>query len=256
MPGGGQLLIATGHESVTVTAGGATPGDYVRVTVSDSGKGMTNDVLARALEPFFTTKGPASSGLGLSQVYGLARQSGGTVRIASAPGAGTAVTLLLRRSTVMAATPDLQPDRTTAGALFAQLHVMVVDDDPAVRRVTVDMLHDLGCYIVEASCAEAALALLDAAAEEVDLLLVDYMMPGLNGIELAREVRKRGIDAPIVLATGYAEPGGSGDGHAGLLNARLSKPFTITELQTVLLRLHGHPRQSARTPPVHGQLHG
>jgi signal transduction histidine kinase/CheY-like chemotaxis protein len=240
MPRGGELLIATGHDSVTdAAAAGVPPGDYVRVTVSDTGAGMTSDVQARAFEPFFTTKGPAGTGLGLSQVHRVARQSGGTVRIASAPGAGTTVTLLLRRAP--AAAQDPPKDRAAAAALLAGLRVLVVDDDAAVRRVTVDMLHDLRCDVVEASCAAQALALLDGPARTVDLQLIDYLMPEMNGMELARAIRARGIATPIVLATGYAELHEAADGHAALPDARLNKPFTITELRTVLLRLRPPP---------------
>jgi signal transduction histidine kinase/CheY-like chemotaxis protein len=274
MPTGGQLVIGTAHETVPERGpaaanaepgsrapgdppldrqvlgdpapGDPAPGDYVRITVSDSGCGMTPEVLARAFEPFFSTKGTGSSGLGLSQVYGLARRSGGTLRIASLPGEGTTVSLLLRRAPDPAPPPptpmEQQRPRSAAPALAPRLRVLIVDDDVAVRRVTVDMLHDLGCEVIEASCAEEALALLDGAAARFGLLLVDYAMPGMNGIQLARAVRDLGVVAPIVLATGYAELDDHLDTCADLTDAVLPKPFTITELENVLLR----PRAGAK----------
>jgi signal transduction histidine kinase/ActR/RegA family two-component response regulator len=252
MPAGGQLVIGTAHETVpggpppigNTEPSDPAPGDYIRITVSDSGCGMTPEVLARAFEPFFSTKGTGSSGLGLSQVYGLARQSGGTVRIASLPGEGTTVSLLLRRAPDPVPPPanPMEQPRARSAPPAPRLRVLIVDDDVAVRRVTVDMLHDLGCEVVEASCAEEALALLDGAAARFGLLLIDYAMPGMNGIRLARAVRDLGVVAPIVLATGYAQLDDPADTYADLTDAVLSKPFTITELQTVLLR----PRAGAK----------
>ena len=260
MQDGGVLLITTDHETVaeSVTSDAESrdlaAGDYVRITVGDTGCGMTQDVLARAFEPFFSTKGPAGSGLGLSQVYGLASQSGGTVRIASTPGAGTKVALLLRRAPLGMVPAELSRDRATAQRPVPRLRVMVVDDDAAVRRVTVDMLHDLGCDVLEASCADDALTLLDGTAEKIGLLLIDYVMPGRNGIELARAVRERGIAVPIVLATGYAELADPGDSHAKLLDALLRKPFIIAQLQATVLRLHSRAHPPAQAVPMQGAM--
>jgi CheY-like chemotaxis protein len=197
---------------------------------------MTPDVLRCAFDPFFTTKGSSGSGLGLSQVYGMVRQSGGTVRVASAPGEGTRVVLLLPRAASPAeAAPAL---RSAPGARrgAARSLVLVVDDDHAVRAVTVEMLKDLGYETVEASGGAAALALLGDRQEMPDVILLDYAMPGMNGLQLARALRERGIAAPVAMVTGYAELADS-EGKPNPLDALLRKPFTIRELDALLARL-------------------
>jgi signal transduction histidine kinase/CheY-like chemotaxis protein len=257
MPEGGDLLIATGHETVTeAAAAGPAPGDYVRITVRDTGCGMTPAVQARAFEPFFSTKGASGTGLGLSQVYGLAHQSGGTVRLSSTPGQGTEVTLLLPRAHGPAVPSERPRPRDDTRPEDPRLLVMVVDDDAAVRQVTADMLRDLNCDVIEASGAGEALALLDSSPRAITLLLLDYMMPGQNGIDLARAVRARGIGAPLVLATGYAELGDSLESYKTLINALLPKPFTITELQAVLLRLRIRTNADGNVAALRGQMHG
>jgi len=242
MPDGGQLTVRT--TNLTVMAGNhaasdnhLAPGAYVQVCISDTGTGMSPEVRARAFDPFFTTKGPgAGSGLGLSQVYGMARQSGGNVTIDSAPGEGTRVTLSLPRAMASdePGTPaednliDL-PRPGTPGEL-----ILVVDDDNAVRQVTVEMARDLGCDVAQASGGEQALTLVDKLVPK--LILLDYAMPGMNGLQLARALRERGVNAPIALVTGYAELS-EADVAAGELAGLLRKPFTIRELQALLMQL-------------------
>jgi signal transduction histidine kinase/CheY-like chemotaxis protein len=255
MPEGGQLTLSTGHETVlATTVNGPAPGEYVRITVGDTGSGMTPEVLARAFEPFFSTKGLAGSGLGLSQVYGLAHQSNGTVRIASVPGQGTQVALLLPRAAA-AAEPARQPRDSDTPATFHDLHILLIDDDPAVRQVTAEMLHNLGCQVTQASSAEQALALLDGNAGRVGLLLIDYVMPGMNGIDLAREVRRRGLDMPLLLQTGYAELGDRADAGDVPVDGVLTKPFTIRELRTALLRLRARFTAPDAVVKLHGPVH-
>jgi signal transduction histidine kinase/CheY-like chemotaxis protein len=250
MPDGGRLTVRTSN--VTVVAGGRSnsdnelaPGPYVQVCISDTGTGMTPEVKARAFDPFFTTKGPgAGSGLGLSQVYGMARQSGGSVSIDSTPGEGTSVTLSLPRamaaeeSDAAEATPADLPRTGMSGEL-----VLIVDDDNAVRQVTVEMARDLGCEVAQASGGEQALALVEKLTPR--LILLDYAMPGMNGLQLARALRERGLTAPIALVTGYAELS-EADVHAGELAGLLRKPFTIRELQALLTQL----RASAHAEPA------
>ncbi|MBS0559154.1 MAG: response regulator [Proteobacteria bacterium] len=256
MPDGGELTIATGRERVPErSADGLAAGDYVRVSVRDTGCGMPPDVLARAFEPFFTTKGPSGTGLGLSQVYGLARQSDGTVRISSTPGEGTEVVLLLPRARDAAESADRPRDRAAASPPMPRLAVLVVDDDAAVRHVAVEMLVALGCEVMQAGGAEEALHLLDTT-EGIGLLLIDYVMPGMNGLDLAREVRRRGIGIPMVLETGYAELGEGAEADASLLEAVLHKPFTIRELQSMLLRVHGARVAQGNVVPLRGAMHG
>jgi signal transduction histidine kinase/CheY-like chemotaxis protein len=241
MPDGGRLTVRTSNLTIVAgiqsSADHLTPGFYVQVCISDTGTGMSPEVKARAFDPFFTTKGPgAGSGLGLSQVYGMARQSGGNVTIESAQGEGTRVTLSLPRAVAVeetGAAPDEPlidlPRPGTPGEL-----ILVVDDDHAVRQVTVEMARDLGCDVAQASGGEQALALIDKLTPK--LILLDYAMPGMNGLQLARALRDRGVTAPIALVTGYAELSES-DVAAGELAGLLRKPFTIRELQGLLTQL-------------------
>jgi signal transduction histidine kinase len=210
MPRGGVLTIEIANTRIgpprhenEPAEGEPTEGDYVAITLRDNGIGMTTDVLARAFEPFFTTKSPGSgSGLGLSQVYGTARQLGGGVRIDSAPDLGTSVTIYLPRSSVMAEPPQIPaviPSTASQGA------VLVVDDDPAVRTTTVEVLRDLGYDLREAGGGEEALDLL-RRDNQIEVLLTDVVMPGMNGAELARlaaDVRPR---LTILFMSGYADP--------------------------------------------------
>lgn len=252
---GGRLTIGTANVNVGTQAGGIAdgdliPGSYVQIRISDTGIGMSPEVKARAFDPFFTTKGPSGgSGLGLSQVYGMARQSGGTVTIDSAPGEGTRVTLFLPRA-MMLETPQLsRPPADLIGlpAPGSPLDlILVVDDDNAVRQVTVEMARDLGCEVAQAAGGEQALALMDKLVRPPKLILLDYAMPGMNGLQLARELRNRGVRAPIALVTGYAELS-EADVAAGQLAGLLRKPFTIRELQGLLVQLRAAAEDDAST---------
>ena len=251
MPEGGCLTVRT--VNVTVGYDGSqpgsdndlTPGSYVQVCISDTGTGMTPDVKARAFEPFFTTKGPSGgSGLGLSQVYGMARQAGGAVTIDSAPGQGTQVRLTLPRAMVSSEIeigPMENHPGMTAPVTPGEL-ILIVDDDNAVRQVTVEMARDLGCEVVQASGGEQALALIEKLTPK--LILLDYAMPGMNGLQLARAMRERGVSAPIALVTGYAELS-EADVAAGELSGLLRKPFTIRELQGLLAQLRAAAQAEA-----------
>ncbi len=258
MPEGGQLTITAANEMITDRAApdDPEPGDYVRVSIADTGTGMTPEVLRRAFDPFFTTKGPGGSGLGLSQVYGVARQSGGTVRITSATGEGTTVALLLPR-----AAAAVKPDAARRGADALRRAdpptlVLVVDDDPAVRQVTMEMLKDLGYDVAEAPAGSDALALLDGEASGASIVLLDYAMPGMNGLQLARAIRDRQLTMPIVLATGFAELADPADADATLLDGLLRKPFSIRELQTTLTRVRGRRHAVSNVVPLRAPKRG
>ena len=235
MSEGGKLIIVTANETLTEAEDGAKPGDYVRVDVIDDGTGMTDEVRARAFEPFFTTKGPAGSGLGLSQVYGIAQQSGGTVRLHSVLGRGTTVSVLLPRTAAeqeeVAAFGD--PRRLTKN-----LTVLLVDDDLPVRQATAEMLMEFGCTVVEADSGEEALRILrDPGDYNLGLLMVDYAMPGLTGVQVAIVARNLGYAFPILLITGYAEFGDASEPGVDLLGGVLRKPFSAQDLESTLARL-------------------
>jgi signal transduction histidine kinase len=225
---GGRLTVRTENVGLGEPDRPEDPpgGEYVLVEVRDTGEGMSPEVLAKVFEPFFTTKEVGKgSGLGLSQVYGLAKQSGGGVRIESAPGEGASVQVYLPRSYAAPAWTDSVVGVRPQGGI-ADHRVLVVDDDEAVREVTAGFLLDLGYSVVEAGSGGAALEVLDRQ-EEIELLLLDFAMPGMNGAELAREARARRPKLPIVFLTGYA------DAQALPQLGReeiLCKPFNLNEL--------------------------
>ena len=232
MPEGGKLTIST-----SVTCEPFCPelddGDYVRISLSDTGQGMAPDVLERAIEPFFTTKPfGKGTGLGLAQVYGIARQSGGTVRIESREGVGTTVHIflpLVDRAT--AATQDGSAKRVPAGMEAGPpARILIVDDDPDVRAFLAGTIADFGHQTLQAADGADALALLDRNAP--DLMLVDFAMPGMNGAVLARSARERFPDLPIIFVTGFAES----DQLDGVLAdvPVLRKPFGIAALAAAL----------------------
>ncbi|HYD99665.1 MAG TPA: PAS domain S-box protein [Alphaproteobacteria bacterium] len=229
MPAGGELTIATALRRIG-DDGELRPGDYVELSVADTGTGMPPDVAARAFDPFFTTKGVGKgTGLGLSQVYGIARQAGGTARIESRPGAGTTVRVFLPR--IEAEAPPDAEAAADAQAAAGAATILVVDDDPDIRRVLVDSLDMLGYRVVEAADGPSGLAALDSAPP--DLLMVDFAMPGMNGAEVARAARARHPGLPIVFASGYADTAAI-EAAAGPDAPVLRKPFRIDELQAVL----------------------
>jgi len=230
MPEGGDLTIAT---AVRRTRGDAelAAGEYVDLSVADTGSGMPAEVAARAFDPFFTTKGVGKgTGLGLSQVYGMARQAGGTVRIESRPGAGTTVRICLPR-TAAPARAGAEPEPSAAMAVESAATILVVDDDPDIRRMLAASLDALGYRVLEAEDGPSGLAALDGGAP--DLVVVDFAMPGMNGAEVAKAVRERRPELPIVFASGYADTAAI-EAVAGKDAAVLRKPFRIDQLQAVL----------------------
>jgi CheY-like chemotaxis protein len=178
-------------------------GDYVALSLSDSGVGIPENALKRVFEPFFTTKGVGrGTGLGLSQVYGFARQSGGHVEIGSVPGAGTTVTLYLPRS-LMAVTP-LSAEQVSSESLRGEGTILLVEDNPEVADVSAMLLEQLGYAVRHVDRPAAAL---DILSRERDVLLVlsDIVMPGdTDGLALAREIRDRHPSLPVLLMTGYS----------------------------------------------------
>jgi signal transduction histidine kinase/CheY-like chemotaxis protein len=234
---GGTLTVETANVALGAPERLEEPaaGDYVMVAVRDTGEGMSPEVLSRVFEPFFTTKEVGKgSGLGLSQVYGLAKQSGGGVRVDSRPGEGTSVEVYLPRSAVE---PFLQvvADIEAEAEPPQDRKVLVVDDDSAVREVTAGILSSLGYRVIEAGSGGAALEVLDQN-EEIDLMLIDFAMPGMNGAEVAREARVRRPQLPILFVTGYADTTTlASPGDDGVLR----KPFREEELAAKLRMVLG-----------------
>ncbi len=237
MPDGGTLTIETTREP-HAGAPDLAEGDYVRISVADTGLGMSADVLSRATEPFFSTKPfGKGTGLGLAQVYGIARQSGGTVRIESEEGKGTTVHILLPDAKApMAEHGEHGLAAPAAPAQTASARIMVVDDDAGVRAFVTDTLESFGHMVVACDCGPAALAALDSAAP--DLVLIDFTMPGMNGAELARELRRLRPGVPVAFVTGYAETEQIERALGGAAPV-LRKPFGIGELAALVGALVG-----------------
>ena len=181
------------------------PGEYVVVAVCDTGYGMSDDIRAKAFEPFFTTKEVGKgTGLGLSQVLGFAKQSGGGVRIESRAGEGTTVKVFLPRAAREARPESLGPIVAGAPRRRDGMVVLLVDDDTAVREITAEILREANFHVIEAGSGGAGLEALDRT-EKVDVLLVDFAMPGMNGAEVAREAQQRRPGLPTLFVTGYAD---------------------------------------------------
>jgi signal transduction histidine kinase len=226
MPGGGALTVHAARVAPDAVPAELTAGAYVRIAVTDTGEGMSDEIIAKVFEPFFTTKGVGKgTGLGLSQVYGMAQQSGGTARVTSTPGMGTTVEIWLR----VAEAPEGTLEVTErAGPRLAQAgtRILVVEDDHLVRQSMVESLEALGYVVTPAGDGEAGLR--ELQRERPHLMITDYLMPGMTGAEL---VRRASIDypgLPMIISTGYADMEAVdkviGDNYV------LRKPFALSEL--------------------------
>jgi CheY-like chemotaxis protein len=190
-----------------------------------------DEVAERAFEPFFTTKGLSGSGLGLSQVFAMVRESGGTVQLVTAPGRGTSLTLLLPRAAEM---PKLDRPHVVERRPQSKLPVLVADDDPEVLQVTAEMLSQLGYSVTVANCGLEALELLEG---EPAIVVLDYAMPSMTGLDVATAMRARGFTGPIILATGYADLSESEQLELDALQGVLNKPYSIRDLETLMTRV-------------------
>jgi PAS domain S-box-containing protein len=204
MPNGGELNFASRPLKVQGDAD-LEDGDYIELTISDTGVGMPAEVAERAFEPFFTTKEVGKgTGLGLSMVYGMARQSGGTARIESTPGKGTSVKLLFRKAEEMALEAAAAAEEPVSASVpMAPLSVLVIDDDPDVRSFVVAALEEQGYRVREASNGRDGLASIEQ--ETPDLVVLDFIMPGLSGADVARRILDKRPDQPILFVSGYSE---------------------------------------------------
>jgi signal transduction histidine kinase/ActR/RegA family two-component response regulator len=238
MQEGGSLTIETGNAFLDdaycrAQADEVRPGQYVQVSVTDTGTGMTPNVIAKAFDPFFTTKPTGQgTGLGLSMVYGFVKQSNGHVRIYSEPGDGTTFKIYLPRYRGRAEDADLATDTNSSDEFRAEAGetVLVVDDEPTVRMLVMETLEDLGYDAIEANDGSAGLAVLQSEAR-VDLLVTDVGLPGLNGRQLAEAARVTRPGLKVLFMTGYAHNAAIGQGTAldpGM--EIMTKPFALDDL--------------------------
>ena len=235
---GGTLTVSTRNVGLgqPVHPEDPPPGEYIEICVRDTGSGMTPEVRAKAFEPFFTTKEIGKgSGLGLSQILGFAKQSGGGVHVNSKIGEGTSICIYVPRA-------DRAPERTNGGEIsatdaraLAGARILLVDDDNAVRDVTAEALRELGYEVLEAGSGGAALEVLEGL--DIDLLIIDLAMPGMSGAQLATRVRANSPDLPILFVTGFADRSLLADVSEAHI---VGKPFAPGELaakaQSALLR--------------------
>jgi len=244
MPGGGTIRISARNETVTIERDGLKPGNYVCVAVADNGTGMDSETLAKAAEPFFTTKGIGKgTGLGLPMVLGTAEQLGGRLEIESQLGKGTTAMLwlpALQASSAHLALPvaaDKHIDATPS------MRVLAVDDDALVLMNTVALLEDLGHQVVEASSGREALKIMNEDAA-FDMVITDQAMPLMTGSQLIAELSSQWPDIPIILATGYSELPENLPQHV----RRLGKPFWQNDLERAIAEVRAGRRNTLETP--------
>ncbi len=243
MPLGGTLLIETRNlRAATNTIPRELGGrDCIGISVRDTGSGMTEEVLHSAVEPFFTTKEVGKgSGLGLSQVYGMVQQSNGALHIESKIGMGTAVHLYLPRGAAESDDLDAASDEEAADQTAAR--ILVVDDDPGVREITVQMLRQLGYGVTEVENGPAALDALSRGAA-YDLMVIDVAMPGLTGIETVKRARQRCPFLRVLYVTGYVDMAGAEPQTGG--DPLINKPFKLIDLTNGVRRAINHAPSGA-----------
>ncbi len=233
MDGSGEVTISVAAESVELDhPAGLKPGGYVRVCISDTGKGMDEATISRAIEPFFSTKGVGQgTGLGLSMAHGLASQLGGALTIESKPGAGAHISIWLPES-IDSAISGRSPQRSHVRGAEAGV-VLLVDDEPHIRAITAEMLTELGFEVREANSSEAALSAVQEGLAP-DILVTDHLMPGMTGVELAYAVQAILPDTRALIISGFAEV----ESLDASLN-RLAKPFVQSDLACALAELRG-----------------
>ncbi|MGB9065008.1 MAG: PAS domain S-box protein, partial [Pseudolabrys sp.] len=231
MPDGGDIILAAREESVAAAHKGLEAGNYIRVSVTDTGEGMDEETLGRATEPFFTTKGVGKgTGLGLSMVHGFAEQSGGRLILRSQKDRGTTAELWL--PVAKASVQPVTPAQAAPAKTVQPLTILAVDDDALVLMNTVSMLEDLGHAVFEAYSGKEALEIL-RREDSIDLVVTDQAMPKMTGTELAKVIRSEWPDIPVLLATGYADLGPRDD--IGL--PKLTKPFFQRDLSAAIVRM-------------------
>jgi signal transduction histidine kinase/CheY-like chemotaxis protein len=233
MPDGGKLTIETANahldDEYAIAHSGIPAGQYVLIAITDTGVGMPPEVIERAFDPFFTTKTGLGTGLGLSQVYGFVRQSGGHVKIYSEVGEGTTIKIYLPRYFGADAERTEAARRVPLPTNDGSVSVLVVEDEEGVRMHAVEALNELGYKVFEAESGTAALKVLDTNSD-IDILFTDVVMPDMNGRRLAEEVTRRRPSIKVLYTTGYTR---NAIVHNGMLDpgvSLLSKPFTLEQL--------------------------
>ena len=249
MPDGGSLMIETNNQWLderSARARDVPSGQYVTLSVTDTGVGMTPAVIARAFDPFFTTKPlGAGTGLGLSMTYGFARQSGGQVRIYSELGRGATVCLYLPRYIGVAEAIEAPPDLSTIAHAIQGETVLVIDDEPLVRMLVTDVLRELGYAAIEAADGPTGLKILKSAVR-IDLLITDIGLPGgMDGGQVAEEARKLRPDVKVLFITGFGEKAAVSHGHIEAGMSLLTKPFAMEALASRVKGLLVHVEPSA-----------
>jgi CheY-like chemotaxis protein len=242
MPDGGRLTFETSNTHLdaadVASEPGLEPGDYVRLAVTDTGTGMPPEVLARAVEPFFTTKPVGQgTGLGLSQLYGFIQQSGGLVRIESEVGRGTSVRLYLPRhggAEETTAAPKRSPEPSPQVPMTGT--VLIVEDEAIVRLLLVEALEEQGYTVLEAETGSAALTLV-ASSQRIDLLATDVGLPGINGRQLAEMARSLRPDLKVLFLTGYAYNAALDKEVLGPNTQLLSKPVALEAFCATVQRM-------------------
>jgi len=239
MPSGGTVTVLMENRDLPADNwAGVSPGDFVLLSVSDTGTGIAPDELEKVMEPFFTTKEPGKgSGLGLSMVYGFAKQSNGAFRLSSELGAGTTAELWLPRAPGEALIPDEQHRAEAPSTALRTLRILLVDDHAEVRGTMAAVLADLGHEVVEAANGADALETLEAGDCGYDLMISDYAMPNLSGTDFLRRARELCPDVPALIITGYAEGEAISDRPEGV--EIVQKPFTRRDLGNALARVCG-----------------
>jgi CheY-like chemotaxis protein len=234
MPDGGRLTIETQNTDIddryVADHPGLAAGQYVLIAVTDTGGGMGSEVIAKAFDPFFTTKEVGrGTGLGLSQVYGFVKQSGGHVKIYSEPGQGTTVKIYLPRHTGEASTAEERGAREPLAMGDESDLILVVEDDPAMRRFSTDALRELGYPVLEAADAETALGLIKTRPD-IAMMFTDVVMPGMNGAKLNEAALRIRPDLKVLFTTGYTRNAVVHNGVLDLGVELIGKPFTIEAL--------------------------
>jgi CheY-like chemotaxis protein len=237
MPGGGTVTVAVENHDLAAENWAELPaGEYVLLSVTDTGTGIAPEALEKVMEPFFTTKEPGKgSGLGLSMVYGFAKQSNGAFRLKSELRRGTTAELWLPRAHAAVGAKNKPPPPARRSKAARELRILLVDDHAEVRHTTAVVLADLGHSVVQAANGKEALEALRNGECDFDLMISDYAMPHLSGTEFLREARELCPEVPALIITGYAAADAIGDLPPSV--EVLLKPFTANKLEAVLSRI-------------------